>query len=218
MNSNQNIAMFANFLDQGRTATKGKQAATNQESAKLKDTPALLSIVVNGSDFVSSSGQVSAPLNKGPDATHLIISNPHPPPLEVQKDKDEHVDRLSLPKQQVATSTEIEIPLQTIPKRNIKDPQGQAAATRKNVKQGQGLGTKFGNNKGKDTSLQGNLKTKSKSWGLPQTSIMKIASWNIRGLNMPLKQNGVRNLIHEHNIDLIGILERNLMNRSFMTF
>lgn len=52
---------------------------------------------------------------------------------------------------------------------------------------------------------------------------MKIATWNIRGFNMPLKQNGVRHLIHQHNIDVLGILEnklvvhklRNIMNKKF---
>lgn len=36
---------------------------------------------------------------------------------------------------------------------------------------------------------------------------MKIASWNIRGFNKSLKHNGVRSLIQQHSIDLIGILE-----------
>lgn len=36
---------------------------------------------------------------------------------------------------------------------------------------------------------------------------MIIASWNIRGFNSPLKQNGMSNLIHKNGIDVIGILE-----------
>lgn len=36
---------------------------------------------------------------------------------------------------------------------------------------------------------------------------MKIAIWNIIGLNQPLKQNGVRNLNKQHDLDIIGVLE-----------
>ena len=37
--------------------------------------------------------------------------------------------------------------------------------------------------------------------------MIHIASWNIRGLHYPHKQDEVRNLVHSHNISLIGILE-----------
>lgn len=36
---------------------------------------------------------------------------------------------------------------------------------------------------------------------------MKIASWNIRGLNLPLKQNGVCHLIRSNNLDVLAVLE-----------
>lgn len=36
---------------------------------------------------------------------------------------------------------------------------------------------------------------------------MKIASWNIRGFNHPLKQNGAKLLIHSNQIDVVAILE-----------
>ena len=36
---------------------------------------------------------------------------------------------------------------------------------------------------------------------------MICASWNIRGFSLPLKHNGVRHLIKEHNIDVLAILE-----------
>lgn len=39
---------------------------------------------------------------------------------------------------------------------------------------------------------------------------MKIASWNIRGLNLPLKQNGVRNFMKQYDIDIMGVLETKL--------
>ena len=39
---------------------------------------------------------------------------------------------------------------------------------------------------------------------------MKIACWNIRGLNMPLKQNGVAHLLKQHSIDVMGVLETKL--------
>lgn len=39
---------------------------------------------------------------------------------------------------------------------------------------------------------------------------MKLGTWNIRGLNTPLKQNGVRSFIGQHNIDVLGILETKL--------
>lgn len=39
---------------------------------------------------------------------------------------------------------------------------------------------------------------------------MKIASWNIRGLNRPLKQNDVRDFIKKYDIDIMGVLETKL--------
>lgn len=39
---------------------------------------------------------------------------------------------------------------------------------------------------------------------------MKIAAWNIRGMNQPLKQNGVRHFTKHYNIDVMGILETKL--------
>ncbi|XP_022852083.1 uncharacterized protein LOC111373750 [Olea europaea var. sylvestris] len=39
---------------------------------------------------------------------------------------------------------------------------------------------------------------------------MKIASWNIRGFNKPLKQNGVHHLIKHECIDIIGVLKTKL--------
>lgn len=36
---------------------------------------------------------------------------------------------------------------------------------------------------------------------------MKIASWNVRGLNLPLKQNGVCHFIHKNQIDILAVLE-----------
>ncbi|XP_022846184.1 uncharacterized protein LOC111368907 [Olea europaea var. sylvestris] len=39
---------------------------------------------------------------------------------------------------------------------------------------------------------------------------MKIGAWNIRGLNRPLKQNGVRHFMKQHDVDVMGILETKL--------
>ena len=39
---------------------------------------------------------------------------------------------------------------------------------------------------------------------------MKIGCWNVRGLNWPLKQNGVHNLMIKHKLDVLGILESKL--------
>lgn len=39
---------------------------------------------------------------------------------------------------------------------------------------------------------------------------MKIATWNIRGFNKPLKQNEVKTLIQKHTIDICGLLETKL--------
>ncbi|XP_022862530.1 uncharacterized protein LOC111382721 [Olea europaea var. sylvestris] len=39
---------------------------------------------------------------------------------------------------------------------------------------------------------------------------MKIGSWNIRGFNPPLKQNGVKEFMRRHEIDVMGILETKL--------
>lgn len=36
---------------------------------------------------------------------------------------------------------------------------------------------------------------------------MKIASWNIRGLNLPLKQNGISHLICSNQLDSLAVLE-----------
>lgn len=36
---------------------------------------------------------------------------------------------------------------------------------------------------------------------------MKIACWNVRGLNGPLTQNKVAALCKRHNIDIFGLLE-----------
>ncbi|XP_057953951.1 uncharacterized protein LOC131148242 [Malania oleifera] len=55
---------------------------------------------------------------------------------------------------------------------------------------------------------------------------MKTGVWNIRGLNMPLKQNGVKDLIRKNNLDLMGILETKLsmeslekmMNKVFLSW
>lgn len=42
---------------------------------------------------------------------------------------------------------------------------------------------------------------------------MKIAAWNIRGFNMPLKHNGVHHLIRQQCIDIIGVLETKINRR-----
>lgn len=50
---------------------------------------------------------------------------------------------------------------------------------------------------------------------------MKIASWNVRGLNSVPTQKGVRSLVKEHNIDIIGLLETKLNDarlRNFVRF
>ena len=39
---------------------------------------------------------------------------------------------------------------------------------------------------------------------------MKIACWNIRGFNKPLKQNGVKSFIKKHQVDVMGVLETKL--------
>ena len=39
---------------------------------------------------------------------------------------------------------------------------------------------------------------------------MKIGCWNIRGLNKPLKHNGVANLMRIQRIDILGLLESKL--------
>lgn len=39
---------------------------------------------------------------------------------------------------------------------------------------------------------------------------MKVGYWNIRGLNRPLKQNGVANLMHIQQVDVMGVLESKL--------
>lgn len=39
---------------------------------------------------------------------------------------------------------------------------------------------------------------------------MIVTSWNIRGLNKSLKQNGVMSLVRKHSIDIIGIMETKL--------
>lgn len=36
---------------------------------------------------------------------------------------------------------------------------------------------------------------------------MKIASWNIRGLNHPLKQNEVQKLLCKYDVDICGLME-----------
>ena len=36
---------------------------------------------------------------------------------------------------------------------------------------------------------------------------MIVASWNVRGFSLPFKHNGVKNLIMQHSIDVIGLLE-----------
>lgn len=43
---------------------------------------------------------------------------------------------------------------------------------------------------------------------------MKIASWNIRGLNKSLKQKSVRTFLDTHHIDIFGILESKLNQNS----
>jgi exonuclease III len=43
---------------------------------------------------------------------------------------------------------------------------------------------------------------------------MKIAFWNIRGLNHPLKQNGVKHFPVSNNVDVVAILEMKLKPES----
>lgn len=50
---------------------------------------------------------------------------------------------------------------------------------------------------------------------------MKIASWNVRGLNSDPRQKGVKVLVNDHNLDIIGLLETKLNDerlRSFLRF
>ncbi|KAL2232803.1 UNVERIFIED_CONTAM: hypothetical protein Sindi_1460300 [Sesamum indicum] len=60
--------------------------------------------------------------------------------------------------------------------------------------------------------------------GSPPSSPMKIGFWNVRGLNRPLKHNGVAHLIKNNHLCLLGILETKLaasnipkiLSRSFL--
>ncbi|XP_022847501.1 uncharacterized protein LOC111370020 [Olea europaea var. sylvestris] len=45
---------------------------------------------------------------------------------------------------------------------------------------------------------------------------MKLAFWNIRGMNSPLKQNGIREFIKQRCIDIMGILETKLGDQKLM--
>lgn len=44
---------------------------------------------------------------------------------------------------------------------------------------------------------------------------MIIASWNIRGLNKPLKQREIRHLVSFHRINVLGILETKVKASDF---
>lgn len=50
-------------------------------------------------------------------------------------------------------------------------------------------------------------KKKGRHTSIGKASSIKIGSWNIRGFNHPLKQNGVKEMLKKYCVDIFGVLE-----------